>query len=114
MKVDEFKLKLIKFGNSLIDSYFPGNTMTDKTASSIIKYILKNKVCEMDPILNMFTVNNEIDINDFVDFMKTNMIGSGIKINLKDYISEDSILNTVMPDRTLLLTKEDLDIFLKQ
>ena len=36
MTIDEFKLKLIKFGNNMINSYFPGNSMTDKTANSMI------------------------------------------------------------------------------
>ena len=30
MKIDEFKFKLMKFGNNLINSYFPNNTLTDK------------------------------------------------------------------------------------
>lgn len=115
MKVDEFKLKLMKFGNNMIDSYFPGSSMMDKTANSMIKYILKNKINDIDPILNMFAKGDgDIDIDDFVDFMKTNMIGNGLKLNFHDYISESNILKGIIPNRTLLITKDDLDAFIKQ
>lgn len=115
MKIDEFKLKLMKFGNNMIDSYFPGSTMTDKTANSMIKYILKNRINDMDNILEMFAASDgEIDIDDFIDFMKVNMIGNGLKINFHDYVKDNSLLNTIVPDRTLLVTQDDLNCFLRQ
>lgn len=114
MKIDEFKLRLLKFGNNLINSYFPNNTLTDKAANAMLKYALKNKVNDLDSVLSFFADNNKnIDINDFIDFMKENMIGSGVKINLQDYIAEDSPLHAIVPNRTLVLNKEDLDCFLQ-
>jgi uncharacterized radical SAM superfamily protein len=114
MTIDEFKLKLMKFGNNMINSYFPGNSMTDKTANSMIKYILKNKINDMDAILSMFTTSNgEIDIEDFTEFMKENMIGQGLRINFHDYIPENSILKTIVPNRTMMITKDDLNCFIK-
>lgn len=114
MKIDEFKLKLMKFGNNMINSYFPGSTMTDKTANSMIKYILKNKINDMDAILNMFTNSEgDIDIEDFTEFMKENMIGQGLKINFYDYIPENSVLKSIMPNRTMMITKDDLNCFIK-
>ena len=113
MKIDEFKLKLLKFGNNLIDSYFPNNNLIDRTSSSMLKYILKNKINELDGMIQLFkTSENEIDIDEFIDFMKENMIGSGLRINLHDYVSPDSFIATMLPDRTLLITKDDLNCFL--
>ena len=114
MTIDEFKLKLMKFGNNMINSYFPDNTMTDKTASSMLKYILKNKINDMDAVLSMFTrADGNIDIEDFVEFMKENMIGQGLRINFHDYIPENSILQTFVPNRTMVITKDDLNCFIK-
>lgn len=114
MKIDEFKFKLMKFGNNLINSYFPNNTLTDKGASSMLKYVLKNKINDLDGVLQWFTnSDNEIDIEEFIEYMKENMIGSGIKLNLQDYIPETSFIRNMIPNRTLIITKEDLDCFLK-
>lgn len=114
MKIDEFKLKLMKFGNNMIDSYFPGSSMTDKAANSMVKYILKNRINDMDNIIGMFTAaNGEIDIEDFIDFMKMNMIGNGLKINFHDFVKDNSMLSGIVPDRTLLITQDDLNCFLK-
>ena len=113
MKRDEFKLRILKFGNNIIDSYFPENNMIDRTGSSMLKYILKNKINDFDNILSMFTKSdNEIDIEDFIEFMKENMIGSGLRVNLQDYIPENSFLSGIIPNRTLLITKDDLNCFL--
>lgn len=113
MKSDEFKLKVLKFGNNLIDSYFPDNNMIDRTGSSMLKYILKNKINDFDSMLSLFeNSEHEIDIDEFIEFMKENMIGSGLRINLHDYIPEKSFLSSIVPDRTLLITKDDLNCFL--
>ncbi len=111
MKVDEFKLKFLKFGNNIINSYFPNNTITDRAASSMLKYILKNKIDEMDSVLALFSKNGEIDAQDFVDYLKKDMIGSGIKFNFHDYVSDDNIIKSLLPNRTLLIKAEDLDAF---
>ena len=113
MKIDEFKLKVLKFGNNIIDSYFPENNLIDRTGSSMLKYILKNKVNELDGMIALFTTaDGEIDIDEFIDFMKENMIGSGLRINLYDYISDKSFIHGLLPNRTLLITKDDLNCFL--
>ena len=112
MKIDEFKLKFIKFGNNLINSYFPNNTVTDRAASSMLKYILKNKIDEMDSVLALFAKNGDIDVEDFIDYLKKDMVGQGIKFNFQDYISEDSIIKNLLPNRTMLIKPEDLDAFI--
>lgn len=113
MKIDEFKMKFIKFGNNLINSYFPNSTLTDKAANAMLKYALKTKINDLDSVLSFFADNDKnIDIDDFIDFMKENMIGNGVKINLQDYIAEDNPLRSMVPNRTLVLNKEDLDCFL--
>lgn len=113
MKVSEFKLRLIRFGNKLIDMYFPGDGITDRMISASAKYVLKNKVNELDPVLSMFAQNNELNEKEFLEFMKDNMIKDGLKINAHDYFDKNSPFLNILPDRTLIVKKEDLDEILR-
>jgi len=91
----------------MVDSYFPvEDGVMNKVANNMCKYVMKNKINSFDQYLSMFAKEDgEIDIYDFVEYMQNNMIGDGLKINMHDYIS-------MMPDRTLLITKEDLNCLL--
>lgn len=114
MKISEFKLRLIRFGNNLIDVYFPGDGISDRMISASAKYILKNKVNELDTVLTMFSnTDNELDANEFLSFMKDNMIKDGLKINARDYFPENSQIASLLPNRTLIIKREDLDDLLK-
>lgn len=114
MNKDEFKKKFLEFGNSLIDSYFPPETsVVNKLVNNTCKYIAKTKLSDLDPIISMFAdVNDNIDVVDFVNYMQTNMIGDGIRINLCDYVDHNGYLYKILPNRTLIITKEDMNCFL--
>lgn len=109
MKVSEFKLRLIKFGNKLIDVYFPGDDISERMISASAKYILKNKVNELDNILEMFSQNGDLNVDEFLEFMKDNMIKDGLKINAHDYFDKNSAFLSIIPNRTLIITKDDLN-----
>lgn len=109
MKISEFKLRLIRFGNKLIDMYFPGDGITDRMISASAKYVLKNKVNELDPVLSMFAQNGELNETEFLEFMKENMIKDGLKINAYDYFDKNSPFLSLLPNKTLIIRKDDLD-----
>lgn len=113
MKQDEFKKKFMEFGNHLIDSYFPNDDkVVNRLVNNTCKYIFKNKINEIDPIIHLFANDcGEIDIMDFVSYMQTNMIGDGLQVNLRDYVKSGP-LSQMLPDRTLVITKDDLNSFL--
>ena len=114
MKISEFKLRLIRFGNNLIDIYFPGDGIGDRMVSASAKYILKNKINELDPVLTMFSnVDKELDVNEFLTFMKDNMIKDGLRINARDYFPADSQIASFLPNKTLIIKREDLDDLLR-
>lgn len=115
MKRDEFKRKLFDLGNNLIDTYFPNDlTLANRVINNTAKYIFKNKIGEFDKIINLFAnETGEIDVADFVEYMSVNMIGDeGLKINLRDYIDGESSLSWMVPDKTLVITKDDMKAFL--
>jgi len=108
MRYDEFKRRAIQFGNTMVDNYFPAeDNVLNKVANNMCKYIMRNKINTLDPYMNMFTKEDgEIDAKDFVEYMQVNMIGDcGLKINLHDHFP-------MLPDRTLTVTKDDLNCFL--
>ena len=45
--------------------------------------------------------------------MKDNMIKDGLKINAHDYFDKNSPFLNILPNRTLIVKKEDLDEILR-
>lgn len=111
MKIHEFKLRLINFANNMLDSFFKGNSLADKGMSTVAKYIIKKKIDDIDDFLMFFAnKDKEIDAEEFVEYLTDNMVGEeGMAINFRDYISPDSVLYNIIPNKTLIIKKEDFN-----
>lgn len=115
MKIQEFKLRLMNFANNMIDSFFKGNSLSEKGMGTLTKYVLKKKIDDMDDFLSLFAdKNKEIDTQEFVDYIIDNLVGEeGMAINFKDYINPDNILFSIIPDKTLIVKKDDFNCFIR-
>lgn len=115
MKIHEFKLRLINFANNILDSFFKGGSLTDKGMSTVAKYIVKKKIDDLDDFLIFFTdKDKEIDAEEFVEYITDNMVGEeGMAINFREYISPDSMLYNIIPNKTLIVKKEDFNCLFK-
>lgn len=115
MKIQEFKLRLINFANNIIDSYFKSNSFSEKGMATLSKYVIKKKIDDMDNFLELFAnKEKEIDTEEFVNYIIDNMVGEdGMVVNFKDYISQDSILYNIIPNKTLIIKKDDFNCFIR-
>jgi hypothetical protein len=111
MKIHEFKLRLINFANNILDSFFKGNSLADKGMSTIAKYVIKKKIDDLDDFLMFFTnKDKEIDAEEFVEYITDNMVGEeGLMVNFRDYINPESVLYNIIPNKTLIVKKEDFN-----
>jgi hypothetical protein len=55
MKAGEGKIKLSNSVMGLIDTYFCGNSLSEKFINSTLKIILKQNLYKIDPMLNLFS-----------------------------------------------------------
>lgn len=115
MKIQEFKLRLIKFANNIIDSYFKSNTLSEKGMGTIAKYIVKKKIDDFDDFLELFAnKDKEIDAQEFVDHVVDNLVGEeGMMINFRDYLNPDGALYSIIPNKTLIVKKDDFNCFIR-
>lgn len=115
MKIQEFKLRLTNFANNIIDSYFKSNTLSEKGMGIIAKYIVKKKIDDFDDFLELFAnKDKEIDAQEFVDYVVDNLVGEeGMMINFRDYLNPESALYSIIPNKTLIVKKDDFNCFIR-
>lgn len=113
MKLSEFKIRLTNTANSLIDTYFGNNGLTEKFINSTLKIIVKQNVHKIDDILTLFTdANGELDstaiINEYANMIDEN----GIVFDLKEHVNNE-LVKGMLPDKILIIKKEDILSILK-
>ena len=108
MKTHEFKLKVVKGLNDLIDVYFGSKNLNERFINATLKFLVKQNSNKYDNILSMFSdENGEIDIYTMTDYYVEVIGDEGIKFDLKKYITNDTI-RSIIPDKVLVLKKEDI------
>lgn len=115
MKIQEFKLRLTNFANNIIDSYFKSNSLAEKGMGTMAKYIIKKKIDDFDDFLELFAnKEKEIDTEEFVNYVVAELVGEdGMVVNFKDYLKPDGILYNLIPNKTLIVKKEDFNCFIR-
>ena len=62
MRIEEFKLRIVKSVNELIDVYYADNDFVDKMINSTLKILIQKNTDKIDGFLKMFQdANGEID-----------------------------------------------------
>lgn len=115
MKIQEFKLRLTNFANNIIDSYFKSNSLAEKGMGTMAKYIIKKKIDDFDDFLELFAnKEKEIDTEEFVNYVVAELVGEdGMVVNFKDYLNPDGILYNLIPNKTLIVKKDDFNCFVR-
>lgn len=108
MKLSEIKIRLANTVNSLIDTYFSENSLTEKFINSTLKLLVKQNIHKVDDMLALFAdENGEIDANVIINEY-ANMLGAeGFTFDLKSYVNNPLVKN-MLPDKVLVIKKEDI------
>lgn len=112
MKIDELKARTVRFLNSLVDLYFPDSGMMSRLANTTTKFYIEQHTSDFDALLKMFcsSGSDDIDVNSFITHLENDLFKDGsLKINVKEMLpSGMSSLSQMLPDKVILLTKDDL------
>lgn len=108
MKPDEIKLRLVTNAENLINTYFGEPTVIDKMVNSTLKVVLRLNIDKVDGFINLFKDDEgEIDVKKVVDTYAENVGTEGIRLDIRDFISDRFICN-LLPNKALLIKKEDI------
>lgn len=114
MNIGELKMRLLNKVNSLIDIYFGNNDLTEKFINSTLKIIAKQNIHKIDDIFQLFTdKNGDIDLNMMIQEYSKMIPDEGIILNIKNYVNNDIIRN-MLPDKVLLIKREDIMSIMSQ
>lgn len=108
MKVSEFKMKLVHGINGFIDDYFGTNTTKDRLINTTLKIYVEQNQNALDDIINLFAnSNNEINANEILTKYADIIGDKGIVFDIRDFI-KSPFLKPILPDKVLLIKKEDI------
>lgn len=108
MNISEVKLRIVNTLNSLIDTYFRTDILTERFINSTLKIIVKQNISKLDDVLVLFSdKDGEIDLNMMVDEYANMFTDNGILFDIRKYINNDFIRNMI-PDKVLIIKKEDI------
>ena len=108
MKLSEIKIRLSNTANSLIDTYFSENSLTEKFINSTLKLLVKQNIHKIDDMLKLFAdENGEIDANVVINEYANILGENGFTFDLKEYVNNPLVKN-MLPDKVLVIRKEDI------
>lgn len=107
MKTAELKLRIITEANELIDVYFSEDTFVDKMANTTLKILIEQNKDKLDDMFKLFEKDGEIDAEEIINKYAEQFSKDGIRFDVKQYIKNDFVRN-MMPDKYLIINKEDL------
>lgn len=113
MKKQEFKAYILNKLYNVLDQWFDTNTLQDNATKAIVKTIIQAKQHSFDEIIDVVTdeqgeVRTDILLNNIED-----MLPQSVNIDLLQYAEQFNIPKWIVPNKILLLTKDDIKEVLK-
>lgn len=115
MKQGEVKLKLVNVANSLIDTYFETNSITDRFINSAMKTMVQANVNKLDNVLPLFTDDKgNVLINTFVEYFTNGLIKDGaIQIDVQEtarQLGVSPMITKMLPPKILNFTQDEINM----
>ena len=107
MKVTEFKVRTINKLFNIIDGWFD-NGFQDGMINGVLKTIIKANQNKYDELLKVFTdEQGNIDLSEINKQMEK-VVPENLEIDLKDYANKMGVPPYLVPNKILILPKQDI------
>jgi hypothetical protein len=107
MKVTEFKVRTINKLFNIIDGWFD-NGFQDGMINGVLKTIIKANQNKFDELLKVFTdEQGNIDLSEINKQMEK-VVPENLEIDLKDYANKMGVPPYLVPNKILILPKQDV------
>lgn len=108
IKVNEFKYRLLNGIESLVDTYFSPNSMSDRLINATVKIIVNQNADKLDDFIVLFTdkdgfIDTDVLIREYGKAFGTDKI----IIDLRDFVNNDMI-RRALPNKALAVEINDL------
>ena len=108
MKQEQFITHIINQLNSILDEWFDQNTLQDQATKAIVLTVLEANKHKVGNMLNIVTDETGEVRTDILIKHLEDMLPASINIDLQQYAEQFNIPKMFVPNKILLLTKEDI------
>jgi hypothetical protein len=108
IKTTEFKRRLVNGVNGLIDTYFSGQTISDRLMNATVKIVIKQNIDKFDSTFELFSDKDGYVDTDMIICEYTKAFGGDkFILDIRDFISNDMVRN-ILPNKALAINIEDV------
>lgn len=108
MKIDELKQYIVPRLYNIIDGWFDTQSMQDRFINGTLKTIIQANINKYDYILSLFgNENGDIDLSLLKEEMKKTM-QNRYEMDVKELTSKWNIPSFLLPNKVLLITRDEL------
>lgn len=108
IRVSDFKSKILRGIEDLIDVYFSGSAMSDRLMNATVKIVVNQNADKYDDMINLFAdkdgfVDTDLIINEYSKAFGADKF----ILDLRDFFDNDSI-RKILPNKALAIKIEDV------
>jgi c-di-GMP-related signal transduction protein len=108
IKMSEFKLRAIQGIGGLIDTYFSGNSISERLMNATVKIIVNQNVDKYDDIINLFADKDGYIDTDMMIREYGKAFGSDkVILDIRDFVDND-VVRGVLPNKAIAIKIDDL------
>ena len=108
VKINEFKRRLGNGVNGLVDTYFSGQSVSDRLMNATVKIVIKQNMDKLDNVFELFSDKDGYIDTDMMMVEYTKAFGGDkFILDIRDFVSNDMVRG-VLPNKALAIKIEDI------
>lgn len=108
LKLTEFKMRLLNGASNLIDTYFAGNSMSERLVNATVKIVINQNIDKFDDTIMLFADKDGFIDTDMIVREYGKAFGTDkFILDLRDYINNDMV-RRALPNKALAIKIDDI------
>ena len=108
VKISEFKTKALTGVENLVDTYFSGNSISERLVNATVKIVINQNVDKFDNVIVLFAdkdgyIDTDLIIREYGKALGTDKV----ILDLRDFVDND-IVRRALPNKALAIRIDDL------
>lgn len=108
INVNEFKIRLLNGAESLIDTYFSGNNLSDRLINATVKIIINQNIDKLDSFIVLFAdKDNTVDTDTIIKEYGKALGTDKLILDLRDFV-DNEMIRRALPNKALAIKIDDI------
>ena len=108
IKISEFKTKALNGVEDLIDTYFSGDSISERLMNATVKIVVNQNIDKLDGVIGLFADKDGYIDTDLIIREYGKAFGSDkFILDLRDYVNNDMV-RRALPNKALAIRIDDL------